>query len=1051
MDRAVSAISRGDNAIDPGPAEQVLTRGDRVGEADDLWGEPTDSGEIRRLTILSTDLVNPTSLAMQVEPETYRLLVSRHRKQVRQIVARYDGHIGSAKGDGLLAVFGYPHAHEDDVQRAVQAGLEITREAERLSEKAKDRFGATIDVRVGLHRGAVYLDNTQDDVYGLTAVVAEKISTLAPTGGVAVSQSVEPLIRHAFEMETLPEAPMGGSEVISPFRVIGERVETPAAPLGPLVGRDRELARLEKSWSRARAGTLTAPAVVFRGEPGVGKSRLAAAATELAQRDGGTVLELVGSPVHSDVGLHPMRMLLERHCGITRLTEPGRRLQLLEHEVAARGLDTDTSIPLLAPVLGLDAGHGYEPVEAEGRKLQELIAEELKRYLLAYFAGASGLIVVEDAHWFDPSTLEIIGALLNDTKGRLLVVITGREGSWLPDHWPAKVFPLLPLSDRESDQLVLALNPAASPTDCAAVRARCDGIPFYIEQVVNGLGSAAEGDRPTVPDPLYEPLFARLLATANVVPVVEAAAIIGRHIDRGLLVAVSSLTENEVDDVIDELEDAKVFEPQGRDAWRFRHELLREVAAELAPPSVRRGLHAKVADALTTGAAGDPDWRRVAAHYEQAERHAEAAAAYQQASVEARRRGALQEARSYLTHALAQLEQCPPGEERNRAEIGPRLERGFLASATEGYQSPAVIDDVERCLQLMGSDLRDDQLFGTLFAVSSYYINKADLRRASQLAAALQARGEEAEQWWRPAIECVHGMIAFLRGEYSTARTHFERTTSGFVADDEHTMEDMWFIPHDAVAMAYEHLAIYQVLHGDVAAAKSAIAGAMQRADQLGFPLGPYNHVYAIDMELWVWLEAGQFDRAGRLVSDMIEKAERYGFDFWQMFGFTERALVDAEVSLEGQETDPSTLAAQIENLTQFTDLWRSLGLNVYQTHYDCVIGLLLAAAGRREEAQARLNGALQLADETEMHFYDAELLRARARTHVDPDTRAADLGVAIELARHQDVPLFQLRAALDDFDLRGADARTVLIEAVNRFPADCALPEVIRGRRALV
>ena len=249
------------------------------------------------------------------------------------------------------------------------------------------------------------------------------------------------------------------------------------------------------------------------------------------------------------------------------------------------------------------------------------------------------------------------------------------------------------------------------------------------------MGYASQGPRPCrlCPDPLYEPLFARLLASPNVVPVVEAAAVIGRHVDRGLLLAVSGLSEDDVDDVVDELEDASVLEPWGSDSWRFRHELLREVATELAPPTVRRELHGRVADALVEGAAGDPDWRLVAAHYEHAERYADAASAYQQASTDARRRGALEEARTYLTRAITQLESAPAGRDRDRREIAPRLERGFLAAAAEGYQSPSVVADFERCLQLAGTDLRDDQLFATLLALCSYYLPRADLDRAAQV------------------------------------------------------------------------------------------------------------------------------------------------------------------------------------------------------------------------------------------------------------------------------------------------------------------------------
>ena len=224
---------------------------------------------------------------------------------------------------------------------------------------------------------------------------------------------------------------------------------------------------------------------------------------------------------------------------------------------------------------------------AEGRKLYELIAQAVQNYLLACLGGGAGLVVAEDVHWFDPSTREVLGALLDAAEGRLLVVMTGRPGDWLPDSWPVEVFDLAPLTDAQTDKLIVALNPGLPADRRAEVARRCDGVPFYIEQVVSGLTETG------VPEALYEPLFARLRASANVVPVVEAAAVIGRHVDRGLLGSVVDLSNDEVDDVIDELEDALVLEPWGTDGWRFRHELLREVAAELAPPSVRRGLHAQ--------------------------------------------------------------------------------------------------------------------------------------------------------------------------------------------------------------------------------------------------------------------------------------------------------------------------------------------------------------------------------------------------------------------------------------------------------------------------
>src|SRR3984893_12549431 len=275
LDRAVAAINRGDRATATALAAQVLDADSANAEAEDLLAAPGDPGEIRRLTIFFADLVDSTVLSTRVEPETYRLVVGRYRELVLRAVNRYEGHIGSTHGDGLLAVFGHPLAHEDDVRRAVHAGLEITREVARLSEQARRRIGIEIRVRVGVHRGLVYLDTAPDDVYGLAANLAARVSGLAPPGTVVVSEAVEALIRNHFELEARPAAlGKGVEEPITHYRVVAERAPSRRSGRGPLVGRGEELAQLQQSWAQAQAGTLSTPGVVFRGEPGIGKSRL---------------------------------------------------------------------------------------------------------------------------------------------------------------------------------------------------------------------------------------------------------------------------------------------------------------------------------------------------------------------------------------------------------------------------------------------------------------------------------------------------------------------------------------------------------------------------------------------------------------------------------------------------------------------------------------------------------------------------------------------------------------------------------------------------------
>ena len=286
-----------------------------------------------------------------------------------------------------------------------------------------------IAARAGVHRGLVYLDTAQSDVYGLGANLAARVSGLAPPGTIVISDAVAPLIRNTFELAPCePAAVKGVAELIAHHRVLGERVTQAQGTHTPLVGRDREFAWLRDSWGHAQDGTLTTPGVVLRGEPGIGKSALAAAAARLALDSGAVVVTLTGSALHTDAGLHPIRSLLEQHCGISRLTPQSERLRLLEVELMARGRDMASTVPLLAPVLGIAPEHGYEPAASEGRKLYQLIGQAVEDYLLACVGESPGIVVVEDAHWFDPSTIERLGSLLDAAEGRLLVVVTGRPG-----------------------------------------------------------------------------------------------------------------------------------------------------------------------------------------------------------------------------------------------------------------------------------------------------------------------------------------------------------------------------------------------------------------------------------------------------------------------------------------------------------------------------------------------------------------------------------------------------------------------------------------------
>jgi class 3 adenylate cyclase len=1035
IDRAVAAINRGDHAEAATLAGQVLTVDRSNADAADLLEAPSDAGEIRRLTILFTDLVDSTLLSTRLEPEEYRVVVGRYRDQVRQIVDRFEGHIGSTAGDGLLAVFGYPRAHEDDARRAVAAALQITQAVAALSEGARRRFGIDVAVRVGVHRGVVYLDTTQRDVYGLAANLTARVAGLAPPNSVVVSDTVAPLVRNAFELNDLPPASVKGvDELIGHHLVVAERSTPTRLAHGPLIGRERELSRLQDTWTRAVAGTLSTPGLVFQGEAGIGKSRLAAEAVAMA--DGSPVLELTGSPFHTDVGLHPLRTLLQHRCGIHRETDSTERIRLLENHIIELGLDPVSFVPLLAPVVGVGSEAGYLPVEAEGHRLYELIGQAVRDYLLACIGDRTALIVAEDVHWFDAATKEIVGSLLTTANGRLLLVLTARPGDWMPDDWPVTPVELEPLDEDDAAEMAGAVNPALSAEQRAAVVARCDGVPFFIEQVA--AGSSERG----VPEALYEPLFARLRADASVVPVIEAAAVIGRHIDRKILCEILDFEESRIDRTIGELEDALVFEPWGPGVWRFRHELLGEIAATLAPPSVQRTLHTRVAKALVCGS--DPDWHVIARHYELAERFADAADAYERAAADAFRRGALGEGRTGLTMAIEQLGHAQAGPDRDRQEIRLRLQRGCMPTTPDVYQSGVQGTDFERCLALGGSSLGEDELRATVTPLVMYFAVRGDLSRALQVFESLGTGLVHGSATFARVVDGTYGVVAWLRGEFGQAHSRLESVVSQLTDIDQGEVDSLWYLPNEPRAIGFGFLALSELLRGDVGGADAAMESAKDWIGQLGFPQGPYSRGNALFLQSWICVESGRLDRAKELADEVVQLAQRHGFDAWLVVGATQLAAVTALAA------DPSALAGHIEAMTNLLNVWRTIGLRIYLPMYDAILARLQLRSGDIEGARARLDTGLQMAEETGLHFYNAELTRVRAHTKTDRDARQSDIASALALAIRQGATLFELRAAADDFQLRGAPARAALVDVLGRIPSDSTLPEVARAKTLL-
>jgi class 3 adenylate cyclase len=1038
LDRAVQALNHGDVAGAHELAATALSGDAANREAAALLAESAPTGELRRATLLFADLVGSTALSERHEPELYRGVVRRYTSLCRDVIeARYGGHVSHIAGDGLMAVFGVPVPHENDVERAVRAALDIATELSSLSAQVEAAVGERLQARAGVHKGLVYLDVDGDEIYGLAANVAARLHGLAAPGEVVVSETVRGLVSDLVRVEPLPPQQVKGvSEPLTPYRVVG-LAAGPSTPRfgGPFVGRRAEQEALLAAWGTVAGGEGGPRGVHLIGEGGIGKSRLCAAVFEAAHPSPAARVDLCGSPFHTEVGLHPLRVLLD-HCG-RQGVDAGAAPRDLAEVVAAVGLDPAALVPLLAPLSDLATGP-YGRSTLDGRKLHEAIAEAALRFLVAALSPGPALLMVEDLHWCDASTIGVVARLLAEGPAGLLVVTSSRLPAPAGLRGTVEV-PLGPLPAEDSERLITALVPGISEHERRALVGRGDGVPLFLEELVHAraaaagvaepLGPAGAGDEAEpappstgeVPDALYELLISRLHATPGTARVAGAAAALGRRVDLALLGRVADLPPPELDAAVAGLVDAHVLVADGA-GLSFRHELLREVAYELAPPSRRRTLHARAAAALTDPelAGGAVDWRMVAGHRRRAGQVAPALDAFQAAADDAQRRGELAEARSLLDRAVELVAGLPEGADRGCREVGLRLRRGFLAVSAEGNNSLDALHDYERCLEIALADPASDEMFGTLIALWGRSVIRGELGRAEQVTEMMQA-GLVDHPEYAPENEASWGVVRWYGGDFPAARELLEEAVAGLGAraSDRH-YEGTWFMPTDAVASAQVFLALARFVGGDDAGADEQIAAALARCREVEFPQGPYTAASVLAYEVFIDVERGDLAAARQAVVGIAELADRHGFDIWAVAAMLQSAAVEGLADLAAS-APAEVLAERERTLDGMVATWRMLGIAVFVPFYLAVSARLRAGAGDLAGASTRVAEALEVAATTGMHFYDAELLRLQGLWQVPGaaggvvDLRPDGPGrAALELARRQGATVFERRSTGD-------------------------------------
>jgi predicted ATPase/class 3 adenylate cyclase len=669
-----------------------------------------ERAERRQITVLFCDMVGSTALSQRLDPEELRDLTRRYQQACTEVIARYDGYVARYMGDGVLAYFGYPKAHEDDAERAVRAGLDMAPAMAAVRSAFPD-CDLQIAVRVGIATGLVVAGDIvgegearEQQVVGETPNLAAKLQAAALPDAVVIAGSTRALIGETFDCEAMAPVAVKGLEAPIPaWRVLGlgrlrSRFEASRqVGLTPFVGREQEIALLLDRWRRACDGE--GQVVSICGEAGIGKSRITGALLEAVADAPHHRLHYQCSPFHFCSALHPVAEQLAFAAGFEREDGDAQRLEKLEALFArsGRGMDPVRVTSLVAPLLSIAAGDRLPPLDVTPERQIDEALDALIAHLAGLAAEKPVLMVFEDLHWIDPTSLDLLDRLVGRIAGLpVLAVLTHRPEFEMPWIGEAHVtfVSLSRLGRRDSAALAAGVTDRGALPDevLAAIIARTDGVPLFVEELTRAVLEggmltqrdgrwALDGPLPplAIPATLKDSLRARLDQLSTVRDVCQSAAVIGRDFSFELLAAVTGRDADQLRGDLAQLVDASLLFRHGtgeQERYSFRHALIRDAAYESLLNSRRRLLHARVATVLQQrgSEAVTSEIGFVADHLSLAGMASEAAAMFMQAGRQSAAKAMTREAVTRFRRALAALSELPDDAERSRQIVEARIE-----------------------------------------------------------------------------------------------------------------------------------------------------------------------------------------------------------------------------------------------------------------------------------------------------------------------------------------------------------------------------------------
>jgi class 3 adenylate cyclase/predicted ATPase len=999
-----------------------------------------NDGERRQVTVMFADLVNSTALSASMDPEDVREIISAYQQCVAETVHRFDGYVARYVGDGALIYFGYPRAHEDDAERAVGAGLELIVAVTNLHKCPPQK------IRAGIATGLVVVghlissgESEERGIVGETPNLAARLQGIAEANAIVVAETTRRLVGDLFIFQDLGlrelkgiAGPIRAWAVLQPNSVASRFEALHATGMTALVGREKQIDLLLQCWRKAKKGK--GQVVLLSGEAGIGKSRLTATVMELLAKEQHTRLRYFCSPQHTNSAFHPIVGQMERAAAFARGDTLNTKLDKLD-AILRRSATSVSDTALIAEMLSLPNDGRYPLLDLDPRLRRQKTLEALIRQMKSLSRSAPVLMIFEDAHWADPTSLEVFDRVIREIAShRVLLIMTFRmefERPWI-GHAHVSAITLNRLAPSEAGVMInhIASNKQLLESVRHDIIERTDGIPLFVEEMTKAVLEAecegkARRTAASVPSPalavpasLQASLMARLDRLGVAKELTQIGAAIGREFSHTLLAAVAGMPEAKVRRELERAIRAGLLFRQGDPPnanYLFKHALVQDAAYGLLLREPMRKLHEQIAEILESKFCDIIETKPelLARHCFEAGQIEKAAKLWGKAGHRSAQRSALVEAREQLSqalHLIATLSDSfrTPALRRDEIELQVALITPLLHIS--GYASPETRAAVERGRELieqagaLGEPPEDPLcLFSVLYAswVANLVAFDGDVVREL----AIQFLDLAEKQSTTGPLMIGHRLVGLSLlhiGDIPDGREHLDRAFALYNSVEHRPLAVRFGQDVGAATLSWRSIAFWLLGYPQISLADTDLA--LKIAREIGHSA---TLLYVLNFSVWTHIHRGNFAPAAALIDEFAALKDQTNSSFWAAWGMMQQGCI---FGLTGKTSDA------VQTIATGVTAMRSTGTTMWMPVWLSNLAAASAKLGQFDDAERLIREAVTAMETTKERWYAAEVYRIAGEIALlsEPDVAkgAAHIARALAIARHQQAKSWELRAA---------------------------------------